>query len=137
MHCILTPRGQAASLSRPPEVPPLPNESPLAFIAAVDLLIVLIISDPGQFSWGHSHYPDIMASKWKEGQREGRGRGAGEMKVVAVILLQREITFPFSLCRTLLPSKAMNSVRLAPAASLRLDTAVHLTSTGSEMNKGG
>lgn len=74
----------------PPEVPPLPNESPLAFVAAVDLLIVLIISDPGQFSGGHSHYPDIMASKWKEGQREGKGRGAGEMKVVAVILLQRE-----------------------------------------------
>lgn len=39
------------------------------------------------------------------------------------IVPERENTFLFSLCRTLLPDKGMKSIRLQPAASLRLDTA--------------
>lgn len=69
---MFIPRVRLLLFLCPPEAPPsLMN--PLWLTVAVDLLIVLIISDPGQFSRGQSHYSGVMASKWKEVQREGRG----------------------------------------------------------------
>lgn len=107
VHCMFIPRVRLLLFLCPPEAPPsLMN--PLWLTVAVDLLIVLIISDPGQFSRGQSHYSGVMASKWKEVQREGRG-GVCEITALekwrwcSYTVPERESTFPFSLCRTLLP----------------------------------
>lgn len=137
VHCIFTPRGQAASLSLSSWGSSPPNESPLAYGSSSGLADCSYHLWPRAVLMGTQPLSRHNCLKGEGGaeRREGQGCWGNEGRS-SYTAPEREITFLFSLCRTLLPGKAMNSVRLAPTASLGLDTAVHLTTTGSKKNKG-